>query len=84
MERRAWLQEATPVDDARTTWGSWITAQGPPAAPPHTSLTRAPCGTLGMQTIPPLPRRPAEYPCLEKGSRPRESWRASDAWLPLP
>ena len=49
MERRAWLQEATPVDDARTTWGSWITAQGPPAAPPHTSLTRAPCGTLGMQ-----------------------------------
>lgn len=35
MERRAWHQEATLVDDAQTTWGSWITAQGPPMAPPH-------------------------------------------------
>lgn len=55
MERRAWHQEATPVDDAQTTWGSWITAQGPPTAPPHTSLTQAPCGTLGIRTLPSPP-----------------------------
>lgn len=52
MERRAWHPEATPAGDAWTTWGSWITAQGPPEAPPHTALTQAPCGTLGMQTLP--------------------------------
>ena len=53
MERRAWHLEATPAGDARTTWGSWITAQGPPATPPHTALTQAPRGTLGTQTLPP-------------------------------
>lgn len=86
MERRAWHLEATPAGDARTTWGSWITAQGPPATPPHTALTQAPRGTLGTQTTDPspLPWRPAEYPRLEKGSSPRESWWASDARLPLP
>lgn len=47
----------------------------PPAAPPRTSPTQVPHGPQGMETLPCLPSRPAECPCLGKCSNLRGPWR---------